>query len=177
MKKLETGIVQLDVKSVGDDGMFSGYASLFGVTDLGRDIVSRGAFTKSLAQRPASRVKMLREHDQTEPIGVWNEIVEDTKGLRVSGRLVLDTIKGRETHALLKAGALDGLSIGYRTKSARFDKVKGIRMLDAVELHEISVVTFPMLPSATVEAVKSNGSTTFRALVDAINSARTSINS
>lgn len=177
MKKLETGVVQLDVKSVGDDGVFSGYASLFGVTDLGRDTVSRGAFTKSLAQRPASRVKMLREHDQTEPIGVWNEIVEDTKGLRVSGRLVLDTVKGRETHALLKAGALDGLSIGYRTKSARFDKSKGIRTLDEVELHEISVVTFPMLPSATVEAVKSNGPTTFRALVDAINSARNSINS
>lgn len=175
MIKLETGIVHLDTKSVGDDGTFYGYASLFGVTDLGRDVVSRGAFTKSLAQRPAARVKMLREHDQSEPIGVWSEITEDTKGLRVSGKLVLDTVKGRETHALLKAGALDGLSIGYRTKSARMDKAKGVRMLDEVELHEISVVTFPMLPAATVEAVKSNGSTDFRALVDAINSARKSL--
>lgn len=175
MIKLETGIVHLDTKAVGDDGTFHGYASLFGVTDLGRDVVSRGAFTKSLAQRPASRVKMLREHDQSEPIGVWAEITEDTKGLRVSGKLVLDTVKGKETHALLKAGALDGLSIGYRTKSARLDKAKGVRLLDEVELHEISVVTFPMLPAATVEAVKSNGSTDFRALVDAINSARKSL--
>jgi HK97 family phage prohead protease len=73
---------------------------------------------------------------------------------------------------LLKAGALDGLSIGYRTKSARLDKAKGVRLLDEIELHEISVVTFPALPAATVEAVKSNSTTQFRALVDAINSAR-----
>jgi HK97 family phage prohead protease len=172
---LEHGIVQLDAKVVGDDGTFHGYASLFGVTDLGRDVVQHGAFRKSLTQRPASRVRMLREHDQAEPIGVWTEVAEDTKGLRVSGKLVLDTVRGKETHALLKAGALDGLSIGYRTKSARLDKAKGVRLLDEVELHEISVVTFPMLPSATVDAVKSVSSTQFRALVEAINSARKSL--
>lgn len=175
MKTIEHGIVQLDTKSVGEDGTFHGYASLFGVTDLGRDVVQPGAFRKSLAQKPAPRVRMLREHNQAEPIGVWLEIVEDTKGLRVTGKLVLDTAKGRETHALLKAGALDGLSIGYRTKSARLDKAKGVRLLDEVELHEISIVTFGMLPAATVEAVKSNGTTQFRALVDAINSARSSL--
>ena len=175
MKTFESSVVQLDAKSVGEDGTFHGYASLFGVTDLGGDVVQRGAFSKSLTQRPASRVKMLREHAQMEPIGVWSEIAEDAKGLRVSGKLVLDTVKGRETHALLKAGALDGLSIGYRTKSSRLDKAKGVRLLDEVELHEISVVTFPMLPSATVDAVKSVSSTQFRALVEAINSARKSL--
>ena len=172
MKNLETGHARLDIKSVQEDGTFSGYASLFGVTDLGRDVVSRGAFTKSLKQRPASRVKMLREHQPEEPIGVWTSIAEDATGLAVSGKLVLETIRGKETHALLKAGALDGLSIGYRTKSSRLDKAKGTRMLDEVELHEISVVTFPMLPSATVHAVKHNSVDSFRALVDAINSAR-----
>jgi Escherichia/Staphylococcus phage prohead protease len=176
LKNLEHGHARLDVKSVAEDGTFSGYASLFGVTDLGRDIVQRGAFTKSLKQRPAARVKMLREHDQSEPIGVWSSIAEDATGLAVSGKLVLDTVKGKETHALLKAGALDGLSIGYRTKSSRLDKARGTRLLDEVELHEISVVTFPMLPSATVHAVKSNSSTQFRALVEAINSARNSLN-
>lgn len=172
MSKLESSTVQIDVKGVGDDGVFHGYASVFGVTDLARDVVQPGAFIKSLKQRPASRVKMLREHEPSEPIGVWSEIVEDGKGLRVTGKLVLDTVKGRETHALLKAGALDGLSIGYRTKSARLDKAKGVRLLDEIELHEISVVTFPALPAATVEAVKHNSTTQFRALVDAINSAR-----
>jgi HK97 family phage prohead protease len=175
LKKLEHGHARLDVKSVAEDGTFHGYASLFGVTDLGKDVVSKGAFTKSLASRPASRVRMLREHDQSEPIGTWSSIKEDTTGLAVEGKLVLDTVKGRETHALLKAGALDGLSIGYRTKSARLDKAKGVRLLDEVELHEISVVTFPMLPAATVHSVKHNGSTQFRALVEAINTARKSI--
>lgn len=174
MKNLETGVVQLDVKSVQEDGTFSGYASLFGVTDLGRDVVQRGAFTKSLKQRPASRVKLLLEHEGI-PIGTWTAIKEDDTGLAVSGQLLLATERGRETHALLKAGALDGLSIGYRTKSSRFDKARNTRLLDEVELHEISVVTFPMLPAATVTAVKSNGETQFSALVKAINSARKSL--
>ena len=99
MKNLETGHARLDIKSVQEDGTFSGYASLFGVTDLGRDVVSRGAFTKSLKQRPASRVKMLREHQPEEPIGVWTSIAEDATGLAVSGKLVLETIRGKETHA------------------------------------------------------------------------------
>ncbi|MFG1399908.1 HK97 family phage prohead protease [Roseixanthobacter pseudopolyaromaticivorans] len=162
-------VLELDTKAVFEDGLFHGYASLFGEVDLGRDAVSSGAFRKSLAERPANRVKMLREHDQREPIGIWTEIVEDTKGLRVSGRLILDTVLGRETHALMKAGALDGLSIGYRTKAARRDKARGVRLLDEVDLHEISVVTFAMLPSATVTSVKSNS---FSELVAAINAAR-----
>ena len=84
MKTLEHGHAHLDVKSVAEDGTFQGYASLFGVTDLGRDVVTRGAFTKSLKQRPASRVRMLREHDQAQPIGVWTSIAEDDTGLAVS---------------------------------------------------------------------------------------------
>lgn len=168
----EPGLVfELDTKAVGDDGIFSGYASIFGEVDLGKDSVQPGAFTKSLAARPASRVKMFREHER-EPIGVWTDMVEDAKGLKVTGRLVLETIKGRETHALMKAGALDGLSIGYRTKSARHDRAKGTRLLDEVDLHEISVVTFGMLPSAVVTSVKSNS---FSELVAAINAARSAL--
>lgn len=165
-------IFELDTKAVGDDGIFTGYASRFGEVDLGRDVVQSGAFTKSLAARPAHRVKMLREHDQHEPIGTWTEIAEDGTGLRVTGKLVLDTVKGRETHALMKAGALDGLSIGYRTKASRMDKAKGVRLLDEVELHEISIVTFGMLPSATVTSVKSSS---FSQLVAAINAARANL--
>ncbi|GHE49950.1 primosomal replication protein N [Camelimonas fluminis] len=162
----------LDHKSVQEDGSFSGYGSIFAETDLGRDQVQAGAFRKSLMLRPAQKVRMLREHNPREPIGVWTEIVEDAKGLRVSGRLVLDTVAGRETHALLKAGAMDTLSIGYRTKSARFDKSTGVRLLDEIDLHEISIVTFGMLPSATITSVKS---TQFAELVAAINAARSSL--
>jgi HK97 family phage prohead protease len=170
----ETGnVLNLDLKAVSDDGLFVGYASVFGERDLGGDIVSAGAFQKSLASRPPARVRMLREHNVREPIGTWTEIVEDAKGLKVTGKLVLDTVAGRETHALMKAGALDGLSIGYRTKSARMDRAKNARLLDEIDLHEISVVTFGMLPSATVTAVKSQS---FRDLVEAINATRQRIN-
>lgn len=164
--------IELEAKAVGDDGLFHGYASLFGVEDLGKDIVQPGAFAKSLKARPAARIKMLREHDTANPIGVWDEVAEDGKGLRVKGRLILDTVLGRETHSLLKAGALDQLSIGYRTKASRMDRTKGTRLLDEVDLHEISIVTFAMLPSATVSSVKNYTPTQFQQLVAAINGAR-----
>lgn len=168
-------VFELDTKAIGEDGTFHGYASVFGEVDLGRDIVQTGAFTKSLKTRPASRVKMLRDHDQREPIGIFIDIVEDAKGLKVTGKLILDTVKGRETHALMKAGALDSLSIGYRTKASRLDKAKGLRLLDEVELHEISVVTFAMLPTATISSVKSENTTDLRAIAAAINAARASL--
>lgn len=169
---IETGAqIALDVKAVHEDGSFEGYASRFGEVDLGRDAVQPGAFTKSLRDRPASRVKMLREHNRSEPIGTFSEISEDGTGLRVKGRLILDTVKGRETYALMKAGALDTLSIGYRTKASRLDKTKGVRLLDEVELHEISIVTFGMLPTATVSSVKSNTPDTLRAIADVLNAA------
>ena len=162
------GCLELDIKTIADDGTFTGYASLFGVTDLGSDVVQAGAFTKSLKGKPASKVKMLRGHDASEPIGVWDSIVEDTRGLKATGRLILDTVKGRETYALLKVGALDGLSIGYRTKSETYDRIKKVRLLNELDLHEISIVTFPMLPTATISRVKS---TDFSRLVSAINRA------
>lgn len=165
--------LDFDVKSIADDGTFTGYASLFGVEDLGRDVVQAGAFTKSLKSKPASKVKMLRGHDTSEPIGVWDSIAEDARGLKVSGRLILGTVKGRETYELMKAGALDGMSIGYRTKSETFDRTKKVRMLNELELHEISIVTFPMLPTATISRVKS---TDFSRLVAAINRATQALN-
>ena len=141
--------------AVEADGTFAGYASLFGKTDLGRDRVLPGAFAASLARRGAAGVKMLYQHDPATPIGVWQEIREDGRGLFVRGRLTTDVAKAREVLALMRAGALDGLSIGYRTVRGRTDAKTGIRSLIEVDLWEISVVTFPMLPEARVEAVKS----------------------
>lgn len=165
-------ILEIDTKAVQDGGEFTGYASNFGVLDSHREIVNSGAFSKSLAARPAQKVKMLRSHDQSTPIGVWTLLEEDGIGLKASGRLILDTALGRETHALMKAGALDGLSIGFRTVRDRMDRTKGARILEEVDLWEISVVTFPSNPQSTVTAVKSS---TFSELVAAINAARASI--
>ena len=130
-----------------------GYASLFGLTDQGGDVVMPGAYGKSLARLKAESraVRMLWQHDATQPIGVWDEIAEDGRGLKVRGRILTEVEKGREAAALVAAGAIDGLSIGYRTVTAEKD-AKGQRLLREVELWEVSLVTFPMLPEARVGA-------------------------
>lgn len=154
--RLHGAVVEFEAKAIAEDGSFVGYASTFGNEGLGRDVMMAGAFVKSLARRPAGKVKMLRGHDTAEPIGIWTDLVEDRKGLLAKGQLILETVKGRETHALLKAGALDALSVGYRTLKDHFDRTKGVRFLDEVDLFEISVVTFPMNPRAGISAVKGD---------------------
>ncbi|MGH6978061.1 MAG: HK97 family phage prohead protease [Brevundimonas sp.] len=145
----------LDTKNVTDEGVFEGYASRFNTIDQGRDIVLPGAFAKSLQQYPAAKVKMLLQHDRTQPIGVWTEMKEDEQGLYATGRLLLGTTAGRDVHEFMKAGALDGLSIGYRSIKDRYDRTKSARLLEEVVLREVSVVTFPMHPDTTVSRVKN----------------------
>ena len=154
MTATETKFARTDL-SVEADGTFSGYASLFGKADLGHDVVMAGAFAASLRKRGPAGVKMLFQHDPNEVIGVWQEIREDGRGLFVKGRLTTEVGRAREVLSLMRAGALDGLSIGYRTVRGRTDAKTGIRSLIEVDLWEISVVTFPLLPEARVEAVKS----------------------
>lgn len=151
----ETKFVQAELSAVEEDGSFHGYASLFGETDLNRDLVLRGAFLRSIARRGASGIRMLFQHDPAAPIGVWREVREDSRGLFVSGRLMPEVAKAREVLALMRAGAIDGLSIGFRTVRGRTDAKTGVRSLIEVDLWEVSVVTFPMLPGARVSAVKA----------------------
>jgi HK97 family phage prohead protease len=139
-------------KSPDKVGAFEGYASVFDVVDLGLDVVSHGAFTKSLGVR---KPKLLWQHDMGEPIGVIDEIAEDQRGLFFKGRLLNEVRRGAEAIALLKAGAIDGVSIGYRTIESTQEAGGRIRRLDEVELFEISIVTNPMLPSAVVTSIKS----------------------
>ena len=133
-------------------GEFEGYASLFGVPDLGRDIVVAGAFAETLARRGPSGVRLLWQHDPAEPIGRWLSLVEDGRGLKVRGRLSPDVARAREIASLMAEGAVDGLSIGFRVVEAARDRSAGLRRLLRVDLWEISVVTFPMLPGARVAA-------------------------
>lgn len=135
-------------------GEFEGYASLFGIEDQARDIVAPGAFRRSLRARGIGNVKLLFQHDAREPIGVWREIREDNRGLYVRGRLIPEVARARDVLALLRAGALDGLSIGYQVVRARSDRRRGVRMLIDVDLWEISIVTFPLLPDARIARVK-----------------------
>ena len=136
------------------DGTVEGYASLFGEIDRARDMVVRGAFAATLRQRSVQRVPMLFQHDPAEPVGVWLELREDHRGLYARGRLIPEVTRGRELLSLLRAGAIDGLSIGFRTVKGRIDPKTRIRRLLAVDLWEISIVTFPLLAGARVRAVK-----------------------
>ncbi|KQZ63092.1 primosomal replication protein N [Rhizobium sp. Root149] len=144
----------LTLSELGGDGSFSGYASVFGEVDLGKDVIERGAFLNCLVERGAKGVRMLYQHDPNEPIGAWETIREDSRGLYVEGKLAPGVARAREVHALMKTGALDGLSIGFRTIRARQDAKTGVRRIPEADLWEISVVTFPMLPSARISNVK-----------------------
>jgi uncharacterized protein len=139
--------------SVTGGTVIEGYASIFGKRDQGGDIVEPGAYGRSLKAmaEAGGRVKMLWQHDPAEPIGVWEEVREDGRGLYVKGRLLPDVARAREAAALIAAGAIDGLSIGYRTVRATKDD-RGRRCLNELELWEVSLVTFPMLPDARVGA-------------------------
>ncbi|MEA1831734.1 HK97 family phage prohead protease [Methylobacterium durans] len=147
--------ISLDTKAVSDDGTFEGYASVFHHRDSHSDIVEPGAFTKSLAERPAPKIKMLRQHRQDEPIGVWIDAAEDSKGLHVRGRLIREVPLAAQTYALMKEGALDQLSIGFRTKRDRFDRKTAVRHIEEADLREISIVTFGSNDKAAISAVKS----------------------
>ena len=128
-----------------------GYASVFETPDQGGDVVKPGAYAASL-KRIASgrgRVRMLWQHDPAQPIGVWDEVREDARGLYVKGRLLTEVGRAREAAVLLEAGAIEGLSIGYRTRRAERGP-EGQRLLRELDLWEVSLVTFPMLPDARV---------------------------
>jgi HK97 family phage prohead protease len=140
--------------TIDADGTVEGYASLFGEIDQARDMVMRGAFADTLRQRGVRRIPMLFQHDPAEPVGVWLELREDHRGLYARGRLIPDVTRGRELLSLLRAGAIDGLSIGFRTVQGRIDPRTRVRRLHAVDLWEISIVTFPLLAGARVRAVK-----------------------
>ncbi|AWM87768.1 HK97 family phage prohead protease [Microvirga sp. 17 mud 1-3] len=153
----EVKLVAEPVRAIDREGVFEGYASLFGIADLGKDVVMPGAFADSLKKRGAGNIRLLWQHDPSEPIGRWLSIVEDRRGLKVRGRLNLAVERAREIHSLLGEGAVDGLSIGFRVERARAERPTGLRRLEKLDLWEISIVTFPMLPGARVDRVKQAG--------------------
>jgi len=135
----------------GQSGDVAGYGSIFGNVDQGGDIVAKGAFADSLAS--GRGVKMLWQHNPDQPIGIWDSVKEDATGLRVAGRFLTSTTDGKNAYELTKAGAIDGLSIGYRTVKA--SDQNGVRVIEKADLWEVSVVTFPMNTEATIDAVKA----------------------
>ena len=149
--------VGFEIKAVNADGTVEGYGSVFGVRDNYDDVIAKGAFIQSLKDHKAAGTMpaMLWQHDADKPIGVWTEMVEDEKGLRIKGQLAMETVKGKEAHALLKMGALNGLSIGFMSKEWAYDRDSEVRTLTAIDLWEVSLVTFPANDEARITDVKS----------------------
>jgi HK97 family phage prohead protease len=148
----------LSIKATGDDGTIEGYGSVFGVRDNYDDVIASGAFMNSLQRHKAagSMPAMLWQHNADEPIGIWTDMVEDAKGLRITGMLALDTVRGKEAHALLKLGALNGLSIGFMSKQWAYDREAEVRTLTEIDLWEVSLVTFPANEKSRVTNVKAD---------------------
>lgn len=140
----------LEIKSLDEKGTFSGFASVYGVKDLGGDVVERGAFTQTLQSR-GGEVPILFSHDSHRPIGL-GRLEDSSKGLLIHGKLTMAVPDARATYELMRDGVLKGLSIGY-TKVR--DEVKdGVRYLREVKLFEVSLCVFPMNEAATVTEVK-----------------------
>ena len=132
--------------------IIEGYASRFNLRDLNDDVVVAGAFSDTLVSTGVKGVRMLYQHQVRSPVGVWEEIREDAIGLFVRGRILDLNPEARMVGSLVRAGVIDGLSIGFRTLKSRRDR-GSLRVLTAVELWEISIVTFPMLPSARITSM------------------------
>lgn len=147
----------LDIKEIDEKGRFVGYASVFGEIDYGRDIVMPGAFAKSLKEkaRKNRKIPILWQHKEDTPIGVYEDIHEDSNGLFVEGQLTLGVQKADEAFLLAKARAISGISIGYIPVKDRYNESKRARELLEIDLWEASMVTFPMLDTARIDAVKS----------------------
>lgn len=143
--------IPFKIKAVSEDGLFSGYGSVFGVVDSYKEVVAPGAFAESLQGRMPA---LLWQHRSGEPIGIYTSVKEDSVGLYVEGKLALKTARGAEAYELLKMQALNGLSIGFITREDSYDKVSGIRTLKKIDLWEVSLVTFPANEASRVATVK-----------------------
>lgn len=153
---MERKICRMELKAVDEQGTFEGYGAVFGNVDFGGDIIMPGAFAKSIQQIKESGrlLPALWQHNTDQPIGVYPELAEDDYGLKFKGKLTLPVRRAAEAHALMKDGALSGMSIGYGVKEFEYDADTGVRTLRELDLYEISPVTFPMNDEARVSGVK-----------------------
>lgn len=144
--------VPLEIKSLSTDGAFSGYGSVFNVTDRQNDVVRKGAFTE-IVKNADGRVVFLWQHDSRQPIATA-EVSQDNHGLKFDGQLILADPKARIAQEHMRAKSVRGVSIGYDVLESNL-LPSGVRELTSVRLWELSLVTFPALPEAQVQSVKS----------------------
>ena len=148
------------IKTLTDEGCFTGYASVFDVIDKMHDVVIKGAFKETIKQwkKKAHRLPMLWQHDIKEPIGYYKTIEEDDKGLFVEGQFLKDEdALAQKAYTHVKAGTVSGLSIGYIPDDCKYDGDKDVFILKKIDLLEISLVTIPANDDARVDMIKTIG--------------------
>jgi uncharacterized protein len=144
---------KLELKELSDGGTFSGYASVFGLVDSDGDVIAKGAFRRAVSE--PSRIKMLWQHDARAVIGKWVAVEEDDTGLLVKGELILEIEQAREAYALMRAGAIDEMSVGFSVVEATKSASNSGRVFTDVDLWEISLVTWAANPAAKITSVKT----------------------
>lgn len=156
---MKTKSFAFQVKAADDEGQIEGYVSVFGVRDSYNEVVMPGAFADSLSKhkREGTKPLMLWQHNPDEPIGVWNELSDDGKGLNGKGQLLKGVKRADEALIMLKAGAIQGMSIGYREVDVTPADATNPRKLLKLDLLEASIVSFPANRRARVDSVKSEG--------------------
>jgi uncharacterized protein len=143
-----------ELKEVKEDGTFVGIASVYGVEDLGGDIIDKGAFKKTISESPT--IPILWQHKADEVIG--QGVVKEWQGkVMLEAKLDLEDGTALKAYKKLKSGLIKGLSIGFSTIKSSWEDIEGrmVRHISELKLWEVSVVTFPMLPQAQVTRVKS----------------------
>jgi HK97 family phage prohead protease len=145
---METKQLNLEVKAT-DEGIIEGYGSVFDVLDSYGDRIEVGAFAETIRKR---KPKMLWQHDMGDPIGAWDEVAEDAKGLLMRGRIAVKSTRGRDAVELVKAGAIDGLSIGFRVSD--YEMEGNNRVIKSIDLYEVSLVTMPANALATITDIR-----------------------
>lgn len=146
---METKSIALEVKAT-DEGVIEGYGSIFGNLDSYGDRIERGAFAETIKAR---KPKMLWQHNMADPIGAWEEVKEDDKGLFMRGKIAMKATRGKDAYELVKAGAFDGLSIGFRATD--WEMEGNNRVLKSIDLYEVSLVTMPANTLATITDIRS----------------------
>lgn len=155
--ELERRSFALEIASVEQTGLIKGYGSVFGNVDSYKEKIAPGAFVDSLAAhtKAGTMPAMLWQHRSDQVPGVWTSMSEDKRGLKVDGEFILGTQLGKEAHVLTAKKAVNGLSIGFVTKKSELDEESGVRTLTAIDLWEVSIVTFPANTKARITDVKS----------------------
>lgn len=145
-------VQELRTSDNAEEGIVEGYVAVWGTVDTYNSRFQKGCFKKTIENR-MNKIKVLWNHDTEQPIGKLEEIREDDHGLFIRAQLIIEVEKAKETFELIKGGAIDCFSFGFRTIKDKFEN--GIQVITEVMLGEVSPVVFEANPASKITNVRS----------------------